>query len=110
MRVSSRDRVVTATAWTTRACGQPYQVLEKSPGGTVGVLFRSRRPFDAIGFEYGRHLDHEAAGGDFLASAKAPGVGLKGNRDHLVTVVLDGDDGRSALETCPQGASGAIRA
>jgi alpha-amylase/alpha-mannosidase (GH57 family) len=84
---------------------QPYQALEKGGEGTVSVLFRSRGLSDAIGFEYGRRPDHEVAAGDFLASVKALGAGLKGDRDHLVTVILDGenawggyrDDGRPFL-------------
>jgi hypothetical protein len=84
---------------------QPYRVLEEGGESAVTVLFRSRRLSDAIGFEYGGRADADEAAEAFLASVKALGLGLKGDRDHLVTVILDGenawggyrDDGRPFL-------------
>lgn len=84
---------------------QPYRVLEEGGESAVTVLFRSRRLSDAIGFEYGGRADADEAAEAFLASVKALGLGLRGDRDHLVTVILDGenawggyrDDGRQFL-------------
>jgi len=84
---------------------QPYRVIEKDSESAVTILFRNRRLSDAIGFEYGRVTDPEAAAAAFVGSVKALAAGGQGDRDLLVTVILDGenawggyrDDGRPFL-------------
>jgi alpha-amylase/alpha-mannosidase (GH57 family) len=84
---------------------QPYRILEEAGADALTVLFRSQRLSDSIGFDFGRRPDHEEAAGSFLTSVKALGAGLKGDRGHVVAVILDGenawggyrDDGRPFL-------------
>ena len=81
---------------------QPYRA--PTPDGELSILFRSRALSDAIGFRC--HLEEPAqAAAEFVASVKDLARELRGDRDYLVPVILDGenawgsyrDDGRPFL-------------
>jgi alpha-amylase/alpha-mannosidase (GH57 family) len=84
---------------------QPYQAADPQGRRGVSVLFRSRSLSDAIGFQHGSDPDPEHAVQSFVESVKALARGLRGERDYLVSVILDGenawgsyrDDGRPFL-------------
>jgi len=84
---------------------QPYQVLNPEWDGELSILFRNRQLSDAIGFRYQALPDPEQAAQSFIAAVKELARGLQGERDFLVSVILDGenawgsyrDDGRPFL-------------
>lgn len=84
---------------------QPYRALTAEGDGGLSVLFRHRRLSDAIGFEYGRGDDPQRAAASFVAAVKDLAAGFKGDRDHVLAIILDGenawgsyrDDGRPFL-------------
>jgi alpha-amylase/alpha-mannosidase (GH57 family) len=81
----------------------PRRVL--TDGGEMAVFFRDRQLSDAIGFALQREPDPEVAAEAWLTRLRARVHGLPADGDHLVTVVLDGenpwggypDDGRPFL-------------
>jgi alpha-amylase/alpha-mannosidase (GH57 family) len=89
---------------------QPYRVLPPTGAGGVSVIFRHRQLSDAIGFHYQTVPEPERAAQSFVAGIKEIARGLKGERDGLLPVILDGenawgsyrDDGRPFLHALYQ--------
>jgi alpha-amylase/alpha-mannosidase (GH57 family) len=71
---------------------QPYQALNPDGEGRVSVLFRHRRLSDAVGFHYQNVPDPEEAAKAFLGSVRELARGLRGERDYVVPVILDGEN------------------
>lgn len=84
---------------------QPYQALSPGGDGELAMFFRSRTLSDAIGFHYQDIAVPEDAARHFFDGVKAMSCALKGERDYVVSVILDGenawgsypDDGRPFL-------------
>jgi alpha-amylase/alpha-mannosidase (GH57 family) len=81
----------------------PWRV--ETDGGELAVFFRDRELSDAIGFGLQDEPDPEAAADAWLAMLRARADALPAAGDHVVTVILDGenpwggypDDGRPLL-------------
>lgn len=71
---------------------QPYQAVNPGGEGGVTVLFRHRELSDAIGFHYQGVPDPERAAQSFIAGVKDLARGLGGERDSLVSIILDGEN------------------
>lgn len=84
---------------------QPYRALTAEGDDGLSVLFRHRRLSDAIGFEYAHEDDPQRAAASFVAAVKDLAAGFRGDRDHVLPIILDGenawgsyrDDGRPFL-------------
>jgi alpha-amylase/alpha-mannosidase (GH57 family) len=83
---------------------QPYRAV--GDGQPVAVFFRDTDLSDDIGFRYGQYADPHAAVRDFVRAIETRILDrLTGDEDHVLTVVLDGenawggypDDGRRFL-------------
>jgi alpha-amylase/alpha-mannosidase (GH57 family) len=83
---------------------QPYRTVSERQA--VAVFFRDTDLSDGVGFRYGQYTDQEAAVQDFLQAVETKVVDrLDGDDDHVLTIVLDGenawggypDDGRPFL-------------
>lgn len=83
---------------------QPYRAEEGEQ--SLSVFFRDTLLSDAIGFHYYAYTDYEQAAQEFLRKAKERFAWqVTGDEDHILTVVLDGenawgayrDDGRAFL-------------
>ena len=75
---------------------QPYQALEAEGARGLTVFFRHRGLSDAIGFEHARDPEPERAAAAFLGAVKELARGLRGTRDYLVSVILDGENAWSS--------------
>lgn len=70
---------------------RPYRAEEG--GAAVSVFFRDTALSDAIGFRYSSHADAEVAAEDFLGEIRERFERrLAGDRDHVLTVILDGEN------------------
>ena len=72
---------------------RPYQTLAAEPG--LSVFFRHRGLSDAIGFQYSHDPEPERAAATFVAAVRDL-AGTLPDRDHVVSVILDGENAWSS--------------
>lgn len=78
---------------------QPYRPEDTAGGPEPGLFFRHGWLSDLIGFHYHAFPDAEEAAASFVSEVHALASRLRTERDHLVTVVLDGKTRGAAIRT-----------
>ncbi|MFH1278294.1 MAG: carbohydrate-binding module family 20 domain-containing protein [Candidatus Eisenbacteria bacterium] len=90
--MATADRVLQRSSPPGQPITRPYrvEVTEGGRTGSVAVVFRDTPLSDRIGFRYQRLFGEEAAD-DFIRQVLAAAP-EKGGEDHLLTVILDGEN------------------
>ena len=75
---------------------QPFQALAAEREGGLSVFFRHHGLSDAIGFQYAHDPEPERAAATFVLAAKDIARGLRSAGDHVLAVILDGENAWSS--------------